>query len=201
MYRWPLLCCAPQISYRSAKAIPYILIHALSTSQHTAGALLALSRNVLPTASEASDHGLQALVGHCEAWRANFTGLLNSIALKELQALHDYFQTNMAALRQPPTNLDMLAEAVQLHKKLSHERPAIQARFEPLNEKYRTLEKFEVRPLALMSKHTLAHPVRKVNLLSNGWLSAAGTVMLACQCGIVTCRSTSRGMRKLISGI
>lgn len=91
---------------------------------------------------------LQALVGHCEAWRANFTGLLNSIALKELQALHDYFQTNTAALRQSPTTLDMLAEAVQLHKKLSQEKPAIQARFEPLSEKYRTLEKFEVRHIA-----------------------------------------------------
>ena len=87
---------------------------------------------------------LQALVGHCEAWRANFTGLLNSIALKELQALHEYFVTNTAALRRPPTTLDMLAEAVQLHRKLTLDKPAIEARFEPLHDKYRTLEKFEV---------------------------------------------------------
>lgn len=94
----------------------------------------------MPTSSPV----LQALVGHCGAWRANFTGLLNSIALKELQALLDYFQTNTAALRQPPTNLDQLAEAVQLHKKLTQEKASIQARFEPLQDKYRTLEKFEV---------------------------------------------------------
>lgn len=87
----------------------------------------------------------QALVGHCEAWRANFTGLLNSIALKELQALHECFENNSAALRRPPTNLDTLAEAVQLHRKLTLDKPAIQARFEPLHDKYKTLEKFEVR--------------------------------------------------------
>ena len=87
---------------------------------------------------------LQALVGHCEAWRANFTGLLNAIALKELQALHEYFQSNTAALRRPPTTLDKLAEAVQLHRKLTLDKPSIQARFEPLHDKYRTLEKFEV---------------------------------------------------------
>lgn len=87
---------------------------------------------------------LQALVGHCEAWRANFTGLLNTIALKELQALHEYFQSNTAALRRPPTDLDKLAEAVQLHRKLTLDKPSIQARFGPLHDKYHTLEKFEV---------------------------------------------------------
>ncbi|KAL0040883.1 hypothetical protein WJX79_008591 [Trebouxia sp. C0005] len=86
----------------------------------------------------------QALVGHCEAWRANFTGLLNAIALRELQALHEYFQSNTAALRRPPIDLDKLAEAVQLHRKLTLDRPSIQARFEPLHDKYRTLEKFEM---------------------------------------------------------
>lgn len=89
---------------------------------------------------------IQALVGHCEAWRANFTGLLNSIALKELHALHEYFESNSAALRRPPTNLDTLAEAVQLHRKLTLDKPAIQARFQPLHDKYHTLEKFEVSP-------------------------------------------------------
>ena len=88
---------------------------------------------------------LQALVGHCEAWRANFTGLLNSIALRELHALHEYFESNSAALRRPPSNLDTLAEAVQLHRKLTLDKPAIQARFDPLHDKYCTLEKFEVR--------------------------------------------------------
>ena len=86
-------------------------------------------------------------MGHCEAWRANFTGLLNAIALKELQALHEYFHSNTAALRRPPTTLDKLAEAVQLHRKLTLDKPSFQARFEPLHDKYRTLEKFEVMGL------------------------------------------------------
>ena len=96
----------------------------------------------------------QALVGHCEAWQANFTGLLNSIALKELQALHEYFETNSAALRRPPTNLDTLAETVQLHRKLALDKPAIQARFEPLHDKYHTLEKFEVILCSAFSDQT-----------------------------------------------
>lgn len=100
---------------------------------------------------------VQALVGHCEAWRANFTGLLNSIALKELQALHEYFETNSAALRRQPTNLDTLAEAVQLHRKLTLDKPAIQARFEPLHDKYHTLEKFEVTPCFVSCDQTTAY--------------------------------------------
>lgn len=83
-------------------------------------------------------------MGHCEAWAIKFTGLLNSIAHRELQSLHDYFRMNGATLKRVPADLDALADAVNLHRRLIGEKPGIEARFEPLNEKYRTLEKFQV---------------------------------------------------------
>ena len=87
---------------------------------------------------------VQSLVAHCEAWQNKFTGLLNAIALKELQTLHEYFRSNGQNLKRVPTDLDKLAGLVQLHKRLTLEKASVEARFEPLHEKYRTLEKFEV---------------------------------------------------------
>ena len=87
---------------------------------------------------------VQSLVAHCEAWQNKFTGLLNAIALKEPQTLHEYFRSNGQNLKRVPTDLDKLAGLVQLHKRLTLEKASIEARFEPLHEKYRTLEKFEV---------------------------------------------------------
>ncbi|KAK9823872.1 hypothetical protein WJX72_006072 [[Myrmecia] bisecta] len=84
----------------------------------------------------------QALCGHCDAWKDKFTGLLNAIALRELNALHEYFKTNTAALKRVPTDLERLAEAVQLQRRLVAEKPAIEGRFEPLRDKYRALARF-----------------------------------------------------------
>ena len=77
------------------------------------------------------DFPVQSLVAHCEAWQNKFTSLLNATALKELQTLHEYFRSNGQNLKRVPTDLDKLAASIE-------------ARFEPLHEKYRTLEKFEV---------------------------------------------------------
>ena len=45
-------------------------------------------------------------MGHCEAWAAKFTGLLNAIALRELRALHEYFRQGLVSLRKVPADLD-----------------------------------------------------------------------------------------------
>jgi dynein heavy chain len=58
--------------------------------------------------------------------------LLNQLAANELRALHDYFKSNIEALKQPVGNLDQLAEAVSLHKRLLEDKPKTAARFEPL---------------------------------------------------------------------
>lgn len=86
----------------------------------------------------------QTLVGHCEAWVSKFTGLLNSLANSELSSLNEYFRSNREQLSVVPSSLDELAEVVNLHKRLVDERVATEARFEPLREKYRALERFEV---------------------------------------------------------
>lgn len=86
----------------------------------------------------------QALVGHCEAWVAKFTGLLNQLAAAELQELHDYFMKNTRALQRTPGNLDQLAENVNLQRKLVSEKESIEARFEPLQDKYKTLRSYDV---------------------------------------------------------
>ncbi|CAD7695690.1 unnamed protein product, partial [Ostreobium quekettii] len=86
----------------------------------------------------------QALVGHCEAWTSRFTGLLHSLADTELNAIHDYFRSSTEALARSPTNLDQLAEGVNLQRRLVEEKHSVTARFEPLRERYRALERFEV---------------------------------------------------------
>ena len=74
----------------------------------------------------------QTLVAHCDLWKQKLTGLLNQLAANELKALHEYFKSNIEALRQPVGNLDQLAEAVSLHKRLLEDKAKTAARFEPL---------------------------------------------------------------------
>ena len=90
----------------------------------------------------------QTLVGHCELWINKFTGLLNSIAQRELAALHTYFATGTASLKRGPATLEQLAMQLTLQKQLVSERAATEARFRPLREQYQVLEKFEVSPFS-----------------------------------------------------
>eukprot|EP00232_Nephroselmis_pyriformis_P029065 CAMPEP_0182867354 /NCGR_PEP_ID=MMETSP0034_2-20130328/8675_1 /TAXON_ID=156128 /ORGANISM="Nephroselmis pyriformis, Strain CCMP717" /LENGTH=4528 /DNA_ID=CAMNT_0024999703 /DNA_START=83 /DNA_END=13669 /DNA_ORIENTATION=- len=87
----------------------------------------------------------QSLVSHCEAWVNKFTGLLNRLARQELEELQEYFSKNSTELKKDCTNLDMLASSVKLQHRLVDEKVSTQARFTPLEDKYRTLEKFEVQ--------------------------------------------------------
>lgn len=74
----------------------------------------------------------QTLTALCEAWRAKLTGLLNSIAARELAALHSHITTSLQALAPVPGSLEQLAEAVSLQQRLSEDSPKMVARFEPL---------------------------------------------------------------------
>ena len=51
---------------------------------------------------------------------------------------------NTQELKQTPDTLDMLTEKVNHWHAIREECPKVKARFEPLEEKYRTLQKFEV---------------------------------------------------------
>ena len=85
----------------------------------------------------------QSLVAHCEGWVTRFTGLLNSMAKTELMELHDQFSSSTRTLAVPVSSLDMLADQVNLQVKLTHELDSVEARFQPLHDKYKTLERFE----------------------------------------------------------
>ena len=85
----------------------------------------------------------QSLVAHCEEWCGKFLDLLNTIAADELRAIHSHFQRNTEELRRPAANLEMLADNVALLKRMIADTPDMEARFEPLEEKYNTLEKFD----------------------------------------------------------
>ena len=84
------------------------------------------------------------LVTHCETWINKFTALLNQLARDELEEIDRYFKENTKLLERQPTNLDELAENVNLQKSLMEAREETEKRFQPLEEKYKTLEKFEV---------------------------------------------------------
>lgn len=57
----------------------------------------------------------------------------------------DFCRSNLEALSKVPQNLDQLADAVGLHRRLVEEKAKTAARFDPLRDKYRVLEKFEVQ--------------------------------------------------------
>ena len=85
-----------------------------------------------------------SLLSHCEGWVDKFTGLLNTTALTELNDLYHYFDSNSAILSEPPKNLEQLADNVNLHKRLIAEKDDTEARFQPMKDRYKLLEKFEV---------------------------------------------------------
>ncbi|WIA33430.1 hypothetical protein OEZ86_006562 [Tetradesmus obliquus] len=87
----------------------------------------------------------QTLTAHCELWKTKLTGLLNNLAAAELRSLHEYFKSNLEALSKTSQDLEQLAEAVGLHRRLVEEKGKTAARFDPLRDKYFVLEKFEVQ--------------------------------------------------------
>jgi hypothetical protein len=103
--------------------------------------LVYVSKTSASMTSPFTIQGVQALVSHCEQWITKFTLLLHELATEELADLHNYFHDNSAKLRITPTKLDELAQLVNLQKKLDAERITAHARFEPLQNMFKTLEK------------------------------------------------------------
>lgn len=55
-----------------------------------------------------------------------------------------YCRENKDSLMLAPSTLEQLAELVGLHRRLADERRRTEARFEPLRDKYKLLERYEV---------------------------------------------------------
>ena len=86
----------------------------------------------------------QDIIGHCLEWQRQLTGLLNEMARADLTALLDAFASTTSKLSAMPQDLKELAEAGKLLKEQVHNLPAVQGLFEPIQAKYKLLEKFEV---------------------------------------------------------
>jgi dynein heavy chain len=95
-----------------------------------------------------------ALVAHCNEWQNKLTTLLNTNAKTDLNNLHKLFATNTAKLRTPPSNLDGLAESLDLLTQLQADIPNINSYFGPIRDQYKILEKYEV-PITDQEKHQL----------------------------------------------
>jgi len=63
------------------------------------------------------------------------------LATTELTSLNCYFSSNTDALRVAPVSLDDLAQIVNRQRQVVAEKGSIEARFEPLRDMFRTLEK------------------------------------------------------------
>ena len=87
----------------------------------------------------------KSLVDRCVEWQSKLTGLLNQNALADLRALHTMFQVNTKKLLVHPSSLDHLSENIGCLKEILRDLPNIEATFEPLEEMYATLKKFEVQ--------------------------------------------------------
>jgi dynein heavy chain len=86
----------------------------------------------------------QALIHHCVLWQQRLTSLLHSNAHTELSSLHSMFLAHSASLQRLPDNLDQLGHSITLLKKIQADLPNIEARFEPLDDMYKLLDKFDV---------------------------------------------------------
>lgn len=86
----------------------------------------------------------QALIHHCVLWQQRFTALLHSNANTELSSLHSMFLAHTASLQRIPETLDMLGHSITLLRKIQADLPQIEARFEPLDEMYKLLDRFDV---------------------------------------------------------
>ena len=86
-----------------------------------------------------------ALIDHCQQWQRHLTTLLNENASKELEDLNNLMVSNAKALVTVPQDLRSLSNSLQLLKDMKFHAPAIEARFQPLDDMYACLAKFDVQ--------------------------------------------------------
>jgi dynein heavy chain len=86
-----------------------------------------------------------ALVKHCVEWQNKLTRLLNDNGCNELSSLQKMFQENTVELTTKPLNPDQLALKINLLADLHEKKEELEGAFEPLEQIYATLNKFDVQ--------------------------------------------------------
>ncbi|RKP21179.1 hypothetical protein ROZALSC1DRAFT_20732 [Rozella allomycis CSF55] len=84
------------------------------------------------------------LVAHCNQWQNKLTTLLNNNASSELKNLHQLFVNHTEKLKRIPTTLDELSESLNLLAQLKMDCASIESQFQPIQEMYQILEKYDV---------------------------------------------------------
>ena len=91
---------------------------------------------------------------HCKKWEAKFTHLLNTNAADEIATLYENIAKVTAAFKSKPLNLDQLADQINLLEAEQGGLEKAEGRFQPLEDMYRMLEKFEVQ-VKVLKKNSL----------------------------------------------
>ena len=91
---------------------------------------------------------------HCKKWEAKFTHLLNTNAADEIATLYENIAKVTAAFKSKPLNLDQLADQINLLEAEQGGLEKVEGRFQPLEDMYRMLEKFEVQ-VKVLKKNSL----------------------------------------------
>ena len=86
-----------------------------------------------------------ALIDHCQQWQRHLTTLLNENASKELEDLNNFMVSNAKLLVAQPQDLRSLSSSLNLLKDMKLQAPSIEARFQPLDDMYACLAKFDVQ--------------------------------------------------------
>lgn len=85
-----------------------------------------------------------ALLGHCQEWQNKFTSLLLKLATQTLDKLMRYFEENTQKVLVPPETHYDLDNSNKLLEALQNALQSIEDQFQPLNEQFNVLRKYEV---------------------------------------------------------
>lgn len=85
-----------------------------------------------------------SLLGHCQEWQNRFTSLLLKLASNTLNKLINYFDENTQKVMVPPETHYDLDTSNKLLESLQENLTSVQDQFDPLNNQFSVLQKYEV---------------------------------------------------------
>ena len=85
-----------------------------------------------------------SILSHCQEWQNKFTNLLREIATSRLKELTAYLEDSAYKVVQVPQSLNDLGACVELWEHMTAEVPNIEAKFQPLQDQFTIIDKYEV---------------------------------------------------------
>jgi dynein heavy chain len=84
------------------------------------------------------------IIAHCDEWQNRFHALLHEMASNKLNGIYASIEENTKRLKAPPETLDQLGDSLLLLDQLQGEMEATENEFEPLQDMFKILSKYEV---------------------------------------------------------